>query len=66
MTTCLPVVGLFTSEVEVIIQRMRLVAFPVLQLDLKHVAVLTGQLGDKLIAQPVLSQRAPEALQPRE
>lgn len=49
-----------------IIQRMRLVAFPVLQLDLKHVAVLTGQLGDKLIAQPVLSQRAPEALQPRE
>lgn len=45
-----------------IVQRVRLVAFPVLELDLKHIAVPTGQLGDKLVAQPILSQRAPEAL----
>lgn len=65
MTVCLPVVGLFAREGEVVVQRVRLVALPVLQLDLKHVAVPAGQLGDELVAQPVLSQRTPEALRPR-
>lgn len=57
-----PVVGLLAGQVEVLVQRVRLAAFPVLQLDLQHVAMPTGQLGDKLVAQPILSQRAPEAL----
>lgn len=58
----LPVVRLLAGQVEVLIQRVCLAAFPVLQLDLQHVAMPTGQLGDKLVAQPILSQRAPEAL----
>ena len=65
MTAYLPVVELFTGEVEVLIQRVCLVAFPVLQLDLQHIALPVGQLRDKLVPQPVLSQRAPEPLRPR-
>lgn len=65
MIAYLPVIEFFAGEVKVLIQWVCLIAFPVLQLYLKHIAMPIGQLWDKLVPQPVLSQRAPEPLQPR-
>lgn len=59
----LPVVEVFAGEGEVLVQRVRLVPGPVREPDPKHVAFPTGHLGDKLISQPVLAGRVPEALQ---
>lgn len=58
-----PVIEFFTGEIEVFIQWVSLVAFPVSQVYLKHVAFLIGHLWHKLISQPVFAWGTPKALE---
>lgn len=54
---------LLRPYMEVVIQGIGLIVFPVLEFDTKVVGSLCGEQVDEIIAQPMLSRWGPKALQ---